>query len=203
MKNFYDCFFHDNFSYSEEKEFVEFIKNDYEKIKNNSPDKNFHSNMYTTYSYEKVDNNIESFKRSKIPLKYIIEVHEKVEKYIDNLDIKNYGIFFISDCWINAYKKNQFFLRHKHSNNYNVFFSGIHYLKFDEKKHSPTVFYNPGLEIDFNMTKGSEFVEYIPKIKQNDIIIFPSNVAHEVVTQNSDELRITISFNVSCLFKRK
>jgi hypothetical protein len=37
-------------------------------------------------------------------------------------------------------------------------------------------------------------------MKEHDLIIFPCNVGHDVPYQHSSKLRITISFNVSCIF---
>jgi hypothetical protein len=94
---------------------------------------------------------------------------------------------------------------HKHANGNNMMYSGIYYMKFNEKEHSATRFYNPYFDINFenkNVRSNSLLVN-IPKIKENDIFIFPSAVGHDVLPQDSDDLRITIAFNIACIYNEK
>ena len=102
--------------------------------------------------------------------------------------------------WYNAYKNGQYQHMHKHSNGNDNIFSGVYYLKFNEKKHSPTRFYHPGFEIDFSKVRDDDFFIVTPPIKENDIIFFCSDIGHDVPEQFSDELRITVAFNVRCEF---
>ena len=92
---------------------------------------------------------------------------------------------------------------HKHSNKNNNFFSGVYYMKFNDKVHSATRFYNPGFEVDFDKIQDNSFFISSPEIKEDDIFIFPSDVGHDVPAQTTDELRITVAFNVACIFNEK
>jgi hypothetical protein len=38
--------------------------------------------------------------------------------------------------------------------------------------------------------------EFTPNLKEDDLIIFPANLAHKVEPSTTDEPRITIAFNV-------
>lgn len=87
-------------------------------------------------------------------------------------------------------------------------YAAVHYVKFDKTQHTSTMFFHPlgdvikaiqptELEekpIDFmNLSKS-------PEVDEGDLIFFPSYLHHRVNKQTSDELRITISFNMT-IFK--
>jgi hypothetical protein len=82
-----------------------------------------------------------------------------------------------------------------------MMFSGVYYMKYNEKEHSATRFYNPYFELDFDKVQTNPFFVNSPDIKENDVFIFPSDVGHDVSEQASSDLRITIAFNVACIFK--
>jgi len=89
--------------------------------------------------------------------------------------------------------KSQFMRKHWHLPSAD--FSCIHYLQFDEE-HSPTLFYNPGdtvarsckstrtkfvdsLDLDGYSNLG--YAEYAaPKFEENDMIVFPGYLDHEI-----------------------
>ena len=109
-----------------------------------------------------------------------------------------------------AMKSQQYMRAHDHMGDSD--FTCIHYSKFNPKKHSTTTFYNSHQwansikyvrpdyhnKIDIKDERTSYQLPYfqIPT-KQDDLIITPSCVTHEVPPFESDELRVTIVINLS------
>lgn len=115
----------------------------------------------------------------------------------------------ISEMWYNAYGKGQWQESHTHHGNEDVYFSAVHFLKYDKNIHPPLTMNNlnrvlmePRFEgrqssLDYwNMSKNIE-------VEEGDIIFFPSLLEHQVNIQETDELRITVSFNVKIENLRK
>lgn len=91
-------------------------------------------------------------------------------------------------------------------------FSAVHYLKFNPSLHKSTIFTNPSTyrsifdllyadHWDFLDSKDprnfwiSPFVEL--DVEEDDIIIFPSILDHNIAASYSDEERVTISININ------
>jgi uncharacterized protein (TIGR02466 family) len=116
------------------------------------------------------------------------------------------GEIDVANAWINAYKSGQSQEIHDHLPGQ---FSAIHYLKYNPKFHSPTVFINPygrcssphrpPFDTTINqvppMWVGQQFIH----VNEGDLLIFPSFLEHKVPRQTSDEMRITVSFNFNFL----
>jgi len=90
-------------------------------------------------------------------------------------------------------------------------FHAIHYLKFDPEKHQPTIYKNshdfskyftsiyPNIDtiFDLNNIKNSWMSEkYFLTTEEDDFIILPSAVFHEIRKSCSDSLRMTIVMNI-------
>ena len=138
--------------------------------------------------------------------------------YIENVNIflNEISLFtpaFNIDMWYNAYSKNQYQEWHDHAGG-KCDFSAIHFLKYDDNIHSPPIFRNPtGKSRLFSSQKNKERLKdknnivnsvynqiYTPtNIKEGDLIIFPSWLEHVVPQNKSNELRITVSFNIDLL----
>lgn len=132
-------------------------------------------------------------------------VQEEIKKDISECIKKNLPddvIVRVNDFWYNIYKKNFYQEAHDHCDLLN-FLSGIYF----HKNATPPIFYNYQTSLLkamgfatvlqdswFNTVRPST---YVPKIKDGDIIIFPSDLVHEVPRYNSDKLRITFSFNIT------
>lgn len=86
-------------------------------------------------------------------------------------------------------------------------FSTCHYISYNWKDHSPTKFLNPliygqygyntrGISVGLdrsNIDNSTYFPDYTPDVKEDDIIIFPSWLKHEVVNgmkRETDKPRI-------------
>ena len=109
-----------------------------------------------------------------------------------------------------AMKSQQYMRAHDHMGDSD--FTCIHYVKFNSKKHQSTVFHNANHwaddfqylrpELYSKLDPGNEKHSYLLKYyqiptKQDDLIITPSCVTHEVPPFESDELRVTIVTNLS------
>lgn len=191
-------FYLDSLEYPDRDNLLKKIAEQYDKNPNSKPD-SWDENVHTSIQYGKHKDNFEYFELAGIPLDLVALINDKVKKLVEIENLQGLGEFYISEMWYNAYKNGQYQYMHKHSNNYNNFFSGVYYFELDEE-HSSTRFYNPAFEVDFEQVLDHKLFTFSPKVNQNDIIIFPSDVGHDVTRQYSDKLRVTISFNVSCLF---
>lgn len=199
INSFNSSFYLESILYPNREKLIREIQNKYNKEPTYKPD-SWEENVHTSIQYQGYKNNLEYFQNAGIPLDLVQLIDEKVQNIVRKEKLNDIGIFYISEMWYNAYKNGQYQHNHKHSNGNNNFFSGVYYIKFDEKEHSPTRFFNPYFDIDFDKAENHPFFVYTPKIKENNLLIFPSDVGHNVSSQYSSKLRITISFNVSCLF---
>lgn len=109
-----------------------------------------------------------------------------------------------------CYGSNQYMREHDHSE---FDFSAIHYLRYDEKYHSPTLFCNPIVWNNYSETLISEKLHkgkdnlYNSWLKNNyyigcdedDFIIFPGLLRHYVPESNSEELRIAVVVNIKVI----
>jgi uncharacterized protein (TIGR02466 family) len=140
--------------------------------------------------------NVENEKRT-IPKYILTEIEKIIKKFEISLNNSFFKNLHISHCWYNIYSKNMYQEIHAHCPS---LFSGCFYLKYNKKVHTSTVFYNNNFPIDYQNSEFAdvELIQYVPDVDQNTIIIFPSNMPHEVKPQTTDEERITISFNITC-----
>jgi uncharacterized protein (TIGR02466 family) len=191
-------FYIDSLKYKNKNVLLKNIKSRYNKSPNLKPD-NWPESVHTSIQHKNCKDNYQYFELSGIPLDLVVLINQKVQDLIEIEGLQDIGEFYISEMWYNAYRNGQYQNRHKHSNRYNIFFSGVYYLEIDEE-HSSTRFYNPAFEVCFEKILNLEFFTFSPKVKNNNLIIFPSGVPHDVTSQHSRKLRVTISFNVRCIF---
>lgn len=85
-------------------------------------------------------------------------------------------------------------------------YAAVHFLKFNRDIHAGTVFYNPLKAVlkstlpttDENLKPVDyKALQKVIQVEQEDLIIFPAYLPHSVMTQNTNEERITIAFNLS------
>src|SRR5690606_38418532 len=109
--------------------------------------------------------------------------------------------FYITDSWVNIYRRGQAAGPHVHNNS---LISGVLYLKVPENGgdivfHRPVlslVPFPPALDLDmdaFNIYNCKSW-GYTPKT--NDVCLFPSVVTHSVDPYESSEDRSCLAFNV-------
>lgn len=194
-----DLFYKTKVRYKNRTKLISLITDNYLKNPNQKPNV-WSDNVHSSIVYDNTKNIEEYCCKSNIPIDLVVCLSKYLQKFLNKKKIQTAGNFYISEIWYNAYKNRQFQYMHKHSNGFNTVFSGVYYLKYDYLQHSPTRFYHPGFEIDFDKVKQNPYFVYTPDVKEDDLIIFPSDIGHDVPNQNSSDLRITVSFNVECNF---
>tara|TARA_B100001996_G_C18669827_1_gene596268 strand:+ start:1292 stop:1918 length:627 start_codon:yes stop_codon:yes gene_type:complete len=70
-------------------------------------------------------------------------------------------------------------------------YSCILYVEYDPFVHEPTRFFAP-----FGDPANGDMLEYSPKIKEGDLIVFPSFLLHEAPLNKSKKKRTIVSFNI-------
>jgi len=109
--------------------------------------------------------------------------------------------------WYNYGKRGAYQEAHDHLNGpLPVNYAAIHFVKFNKDVHKGTVFYNP-LEGVLKSTQPTtkdhlrpndyQKLQHIVDVNEGDMIFFPSYVPHSVITQDSDEERLTVAINLS------
>lgn len=115
---------------------------------------------------------------------------------------------YIDESWLNFYQGNDH--GQEEHDHLPGFFSGIHYVKFNPKVHGSTKFMNPLHQLYMFMNDDRKMDDdnpnpcagygsgwFSPNVCEGDIIIFPSFLRHMVTPTNSNELRITLAFNIN------
>ena len=127
-------------------------------------------------------------------------------------EISLFTAAFNIDMWYNAYSEGQYQEWHDHAGGKGDF-SAIHFLKYDPNEHSPTIFRNPieksrlfssqrnkqRLKSEDNIVNPVYNRIHTPDIKEGDLLIFPSWLEHTVPANKSNNLRMTVSFNIELL----
>jgi hypothetical protein len=114
--------------------------------------------------------------------------------------------------WYTAYGPGQCADIHEHvPDNFSI----VHFIKFNPNEHWPITFINPASattkymldlnpvlkdKINFNDSRHSLFhPRFTPHIEEGDLVIFPSHLEHMVPKTDSEEIRITIAFNIKII----
>ena len=135
-----------------------------------------------------------------------LEIRNKILNAFDDyaynlLKIKPEVEFYITTSWAIKFLPGGSTQAHTHSNS---LFSGVLYLKAAEEtgqisfhKYSKYLdISSPSLSLGFTEWNIFNSDKWSITPKENQIIIFPSNVVHSVETNNSKDDRISIAFNV-------
>ena len=94
----------------------------------------------------------------------------------------------IVEMWYQKYYKN---VEHKaHSHGFTGW-SSIIYVEFDPKVHESTRFYSP-----FRQPWDCDVEVFQPKVKEGDMILFPSSLLHEAPVNRTNTRRTIISYNI-------
>ena len=144
----------------------------------------------------------------------LLSVYEDIFKDFANVSLKTKDKFLYRFSIENytATKNSQFMRPHQHLPY--VDFATVHYLQFDNKNHSNTVFINSndfGPYINYirknfynvcdnkNIDNSYLFQNWKYDVEEDDMIIFPSFLKHEIPKQKNDidKLRITVVCNLS------
>lgn len=138
-----------------------------------------------------------SKKENKIPKDLVDIIEKKLNDFLNLIqkNIKLDGNYFINDIWFNYYINDYFQEPHIHKDS---LFSGCYYLKFNSNHHHQTTFYNPNHHFNYLNFEDNSYFCFNPQCQEDDLIIFPSLLEHGTkgMRENSNDSRITISFNV-------
>ena len=132
------------------------------------------------------------------PFSFLLDIETICQEFAKNaLMIKNQ--MTMVNAWININQKGNSNKEHAHPG---CVLSGVYYVKTPEECGN-IEFLHPGIDLmafalngvetNYNVYNSSKW--WLPS-KENTLYIFPSWIKHSVQPNNSDEERISISFNV-------
>ena len=168
--------------------------------KENLMNVNFHRGGYNN-AFLSVDKNIlDKFEQ----LQVIIQ--EEINNYLDVLLVKKHIDFKVNNSWVVKHIKGDWSQTHIHSNSV---ISGVLYLKVNENSgdiifrkqiHDSGVF-SVQLDIEYSDQNIFNMREYKITPIENQLILFPSTLPHDVTMNMSDEDRYVLAFNCSPIGK--
>ena len=144
-----------------------------------------HNRTYSDFNFRFLDNPIFT------KLKKELQVH--VDNYAKDI-FKYDSEIYITQSWLNFNPPGSSHTVHNHSNSV---FSGVYYITLP--KGAPFLtFYSPIKHMfHFEPTEYNSYNANVwtVALEEKDVVIFPSTIQHEVLTNNSGEDRICIAFN--------
>tara|TARA_B100000959_G_scaffold257511_1_gene291691 strand:+ start:439 stop:1053 length:615 start_codon:yes stop_codon:yes gene_type:complete len=128
-----------------------------------------------------------------------IKLTEIINQFLRNVFAPQgeFGLY-ITQSWINVTKPGQYHHRHRHPNSV---LSGAFYIKtvqndqiqvFSDIMSHPLMYAYDFTFKDQNMHNAWSYSQIV---KDNDFVMFPSNLEHSVPTNKSNETRISLAFN--------
>ncbi len=161
------------------------------------------SNLH--HAYSDWDND----KFEKVDFTSLSSVYEgHIRNFLDTFEFKSPYRYQFSIVNYTCYGKDQFMLEHEHLH---CDFSAVHYLKFNPQVHKPTVYTNPLYFSNFTTLALSEKLykdtninlynswlthNFHLGVMEDDFIITPGVLRHQVPMSSSDELRIALVVNI-------
>lgn len=160
-------------------------------------------------------NDWDNEKYEKVPLDELNVIYEnKVNELMEQINFcKDINFkWTLENITVNA----KHMAAHDHvgfADGYQCLYSGIHYVKFNSDVHSPTTFFNPLMVSQFNcltenlvkvldnttLENSNYFDSWQVSVEEDDFIFFPAYLKHHVVSQLTDDFRITGVVNVRLL----
>ena len=143
------------------------------------------------FNYIGVDNKILKYNELKDLNNFI---QEKIDFFVESF-IKPKHDFkcYITESWLTFNNKGNFHHRHTHKNS---FLSGVFYLNVGDQ--GEISFLTPFTHwFDIEKTEQDQYnADYARiKVKNGDLLIFYSHLEHKVDTVQTDETRVSLSFN--------
>ena len=161
------------------------LENAFHKISFDKKDEwgiNTHSVSDTTF-----DSNIIESMNLKIFEK---EIRKNVDNFLTELQSQCKKHYYISSCWFTKTKPNEYTRIHNHGY---TDISGVYYFKTNQQDGN-IVFLSPVSISSIVFAKLQDTVSYKPEIGK--IILFPGSLYHTVNENETDEDRISVSFNI-------
>lgn len=118
------------------------------------------------------------------------------DRILKFLEVDHEG-FEITGCWANLNPRGAWHKAHSHGNNY---LSGVYYVRAPEGADRIT-FHDPRIQVEqisprvLNRNAHNSNAHTL-KIREGQLLMFPAWLAHSVPENSSDELRVSISFNI-------
>tara|TARA_X000001382_G_scaffold77065_1_gene53908 strand:+ start:1449 stop:2048 length:600 start_codon:yes stop_codon:yes gene_type:complete len=134
-------------------------------------------------------------------------LENKELKVLKNWIINNINIYFeeiykpkskvklyITQSWCNYTKENQYHHRHRHPNS---FISGVYYIDVNEQKDKITFFNDIYKQLNIEASEYNLYnsTSWFFNLKNNSLVLFPSNLEHMVESVTSKTERVSLSFN--------
>ena len=134
-------------------------------------------------------------------------LENKELKVLKNWIINNINIYFeeiykpkskvklyITQSWCNYTKENQYHHKHRHPNS---FISGVYYIDVNEQKDQITFFNDIYKQLNIEASEYNLYnsTSWFFNLKNNSLVLFPSNLEHMVESVTSKTERVSLSFN--------
>lgn len=118
-----------------------------------------------------------------------------LKEYLEKItSVQNNATLRITQSWINYTQKGQWHHKHKHPNS---FVSGVFYVNANPKQDKIFFYKEEYQQIKFPVANWNEFNSetwWLP-VGSGELIIFPSHFMHSVAPVETNETRISLSFN--------
>ena len=123
---------------------------------------------------------------------------------ISNIPSFNNNVDVVCDSWVNINPPLSFNVKHCHPN---CDIAGVLWIKIPENS-GDIVFHSPYNYISYNemicytrefQEKGKYFHDYKFPAREGNLLLFPAHIEHKVGENNSDEDRISVSFNLKLI----
>ena len=122
------------------------------------------------------------------------ELENKLQVYFEQVYSPKYDVSLrITQSWVNYTKKGQFHHKHRHPNS---FISGVYYI--ETTGIDRIYFHNdraPMIDIVPTEWNSWNSKTWWTEAKKGSLVLFPSSLEHNVEVVNTDETRISLSFN--------
>ena len=128
---------------------------------------------------------------------FLINIISNIPSFRNNVDVK-------CDSWVNINPPLSFNVKHCHPN---CDIAGVLWIKIPENS-GDIVFHSPYNYISYNemicytrefQEKGKYFHDYKFPAREGKLLLFPAHLEHKVGDNNSDEDRISVSFNLELI----
>lgn len=124
------------------------------------------------------------------------EIQARVEDYfLEVINPLNKVKPYITQSWLNWTTNNQFHHTHAHPNS---IVSGVLYISADPSTDKITFFQSKYNQISFSIKEANLFNSgsWCFPVETGMLIMFPSSLTHKVEFKNTNNLRISLAFNV-------
>lgn len=129
-------------------------------------------------------------------------IEEQLQKYVYNELMVNPEIkFYITNSWVVKYDKGDWGRSHIHTNS---LLSGVVYLQVDEnsshiwfeRENNQQPLFPSAVNVEFTQWNIFNSKSWKIQPQKAQLLFFPSNVMHGVATNNSEESRYALAFNI-------